>query len=900
MTEVDPNAGEAAVQRAFARKIRLSAWALFFERLWPRLWLLIALAALFACVSFLGLWADLTPLAHQAIVLLFALAAAAAVIYAARATWPTRDEAIRRIERHSGVPHRPASSYEDSLTAQSANAETLRLWQAHRERLKRLIERLRVGRPSPRADRRDPLALRVLAMLVLLPAALLATDSWSERLRAAFHFGRAEAGLGQRLDAWVSPPPYTAVPPILLKDGGDQAARNTETPANLFEVPEGSLLTLRGTGFSATGLWLEVLGDGATAAEKMTPEVPKQSAAAPSLIEVRYTLAKSARIRAMSQAGELQHWTFSIIPDQLPKITLDTKRLDATPRGSMRLTYTAEDDYGVASAEAKVRHIGQRQVPDRNAWAKAPLEGPRLPLEPPPLLPLKIPRPGAKTLESSTLLDLGAHPWAGQRVELWLEATDVGGRTGRSAPVEIVLPVRQFKKPLARALIEMRRLLSEDSRNRAWVTRALTTLTMEPEGFIPSIGVYLGMRSTNSRLERSGSRAAISESIGELWTLALAVEDGKLSEAEQALKDAQDRLADALQRDAADEEIDRLLAELKQKLTDYLEAMRQQADNAGDDRNAGQQQENQQLGNQDLEEMMQNLERSAKQGSREEAEQMLSQLRELMDRLQSETKESREANQRAKEMMNKLNRLDQLADRQRQLMDDTFNAERNQQGDEQGAMEGGSQPGEQSENAERGSNDGARQQDNDGLSPNQGGGQMGQGQQGQGKQGKRGRNAGDRGMGEDDLRERQAELKRKLNDLKKELENMGAGEPEKLGKAEDAMGDAKSAIENRDFMGAAEKQGEALEQMRQAGKQMAEQMQKNAQQRMGRNGDTPRDPLGRPQRAQGPDLGTSVKVPDAIDAQRAREILEELRKRSGESLRPPVELDYIDRLLQRF
>jgi len=43
-----------------------------------------------------------------------------------------------------------------------------------------------------------------------------------------------------------------------------------------------------------------------------------------------------------------------------------------------------------------------------------------------------------------------------------------------------------------------------------------------------------------------------------------------------------------------------------------------------------------------------------------------------------------------------------------------------------------------------------------------------------------------------------------------------------------------------------------------------------------------------------------VKVPDAIDAQRAREILDELRKRSGEALRPPSELDYIDRLLKRF
>ena len=107
---------------------------------------------------------------------------------------------------------------------------------------------------------------------------------------------------------------------------------------------------------------------------------------------------------------------------------------------------------------------------------------------------------------------------------------------------------------------------------------------------------------------------------------------------------------------------------------------------------------------------------------------------------------------------------------------------------------------------------------------------------------------------------------------------MGAGDPEKLGKADEAMGEAEKSLEEGDNEAAAEEQGEALEQMRQSAKQMAEQMQKNAQQKMGRGGDTPRDPLGRPQKSEGPDLGTSVKVPNAIDAQRAREILEVLRE----------------------
>jgi hypothetical protein len=81
---------------------------------------------------------------------------------------------------------------------------------------------------------------------------------------------------------------------------------------------------------------------------------------------------------------------------------------------------------------------------------------------------------------------------------------------------------------------------------------------------------------------------------------------------------------------------------------------------------------------------------------------------------------------------------------------------------------------------------------------------------------------------------------------------------------------------------------------------MAQEMLKNMPQRYGQSGDAPRDPLGRPQKSEGPDLGTSVKVPDEIDMQRAREILEELRRRSGEATRPTEELDYLERLLRRF
>jgi hypothetical protein len=75
------------------------------------------------------------------------------------------------------------------------------------------------------------------------------------------------------------------------------------------------------------------------------------------------------------------------------------------------------------------------------------------------------------------------------------------------------------------------------------------------------------------------------------------------------------------------------------------------------------------------------------------------------------------------------------------------------------------------------------------------------------------------------------------------------------------------------------------------------------QQGPGPNGDPSQlDPLNRApqQTTDGSDPGLLTKVPDQIDAQRAREILEELRRRLGEQQRPALELDYLERLLKRF
>ena len=117
------------------------------------------------------------------------------------------------------------------------------------------------------------------------------------------------------------------------------------------------------------------------------------------------------------------------------------------------------------------------------------------------------------------------------------------------------------------------------------------------------------------------------------------------------------------------------------------------------------------------------------------------------------------------------------------------------------------------------------------------------------------------------------------------------------------MGEAGKSLGQADGSQALDQQSNALDALRRGGQDMMKQMQ----QAMGQEGQTgpggrqqsgSRDPLGRETRNGGPDDGTQTKVPGEIDIQRAREILDAIRKRLGNSLSPQMEKDYLERLLK--
>ena len=164
---------------------------------------------------------------------------------------------------------------------------------------------------------------------------------------------------------------------------------------------------------------------------------------------------------------------------------------------------------------------------------------------------------------------------------------------------------------------------------------------------------------------------------------------------------------------------------------------------------------------------------------------------------------------------------------------------------------------------------------------------------------RQGEGAGDpKDGGAQGLAGQQGKLRSDLDRLLKGLGGRKLPGSDKLGDAGRAMGDAQNSLGQQDFNGAEGAQKNALEALKEGAGQLAQELMKqsgqgNSQDQQGQ------DPLGRAEGANG-SVGGTVKLPDASTLERARAILQELRRRAAQPGRSKQELDYIDRLLKEF
>ncbi|MDW8399375.1 MAG: DUF4175 family protein, partial [Acetobacteraceae bacterium] len=140
-------------------RLALARLALWWEAIWPALWPPLGLAGMFLAAALLGLPQLLPGAAHAALLAAVALLLALALWRGfRRLPRPGRAEAARRLERDSGLRHRPISAIEDRPA--TADPVALALWRAHQARAAAQLTQLRLAPPSPGLPRGDRRALR--------------------------------------------------------------------------------------------------------------------------------------------------------------------------------------------------------------------------------------------------------------------------------------------------------------------------------------------------------------------------------------------------------------------------------------------------------------------------------------------------------------------------------------------------------------------------------------------------------------------------------------------------------------------------------------------------------------------------------------------------------------------
>ena len=179
---------DAVSRLQLAQALQRAEYAIAWERSWPHLARLLTVVGLFLVVSWAGLWLAL-PFVARAIGLgLFVLSALGALFPLVRFRWPSREEGLSRLDRGSGIRHRPATALTDTLATQDPVA--LALWQAQRERTLASIKRIRAGLPSPRLAIHDPWALRALVAVMMVATYVAAGDERSDAYRGGVRLER--------------------------------------------------------------------------------------------------------------------------------------------------------------------------------------------------------------------------------------------------------------------------------------------------------------------------------------------------------------------------------------------------------------------------------------------------------------------------------------------------------------------------------------------------------------------------------------------------------------------------------------------------------------------------------------------------------------------------------------
>jgi uncharacterized protein (TIGR02302 family) len=625
----DPSEFRTGSQADPSRAVALSRAALGWERVWPALWPASGIAGLFAAAALFDLFAPL-PWTLHALILGGAITGIGLCLYFGLrdVTLPGWIDGARRLERTSGLAHRPISEGGDTMAVGAGDPLAEELWTLHLKQLLAGVKNLRVGWPHPGLARRDRRALRFIVLVLLVAGVAVAGRDSARRLWAGFNDDSAAARA--TLDAWIDPPAYTGLPPVYLS-GSDR-----------FAVPAGSTLNLRVHGAGhAPGLSSSAALDDGFAGDH------GEYAATTHIMA-------DSHIRVRSSGRAIGDWDFTAIPDHPPKIIFAAPP-GKTERQVLKLTFRAFDDYGVVSVRAVITPHGRR--------------GKAL------VVDLPLAAASAKSVSQTSFQDLTAHPYAGLNVDIVLQAVDGAGQVASTTAATYRLPARVFTNPLARALIEQRQNLATatSAPDRSRVVRMLDALTLAPQVFYANqSGVYTAIRAARWGLADATHTDEVEHVQDLLWQTAIGLERGGLMSAAEELRRLQAMIAQALAQGAPQEVIDALLQRYQDAMQRYMQAL---ADNPQAAEQGPPPPDAKVLSQNDLQTLLKAIQQLAQSGARGQAQQMLALLQNLLENLRlsgSGGGTGGADNPQNKALSDAIKNLGDLMGKQRGLLDKTF------------------------------------------------------------------------------------------------------------------------------------------------------------------------------------------------------------------------------------
>lgn len=810
---------------------------------------------------------------------------------------PGPDAAERRLERDSGLLHRPLATLRDRPA--SAGPQQLALWRLHQARAVAQLGRLRVRAPRPDLARHDPLALRAAAFLLLAAGLVVAGPRAGAQL-AGFLLPNLSSLADAppiAVQAWIQPPAYTGQAPVFLPAGGAAP----ETP---ISVPFGSRLTVSITGATAKP---SLLLAGRKVGIARLAEGSYQAAS---------VLNQGGRLRLGWRFSTIAGWTVALLPNEPPVASWPAPPGRAGTALSIKLPWHVQQRWGVARLTAVLQPRGRADLPARE---------------------IALPLPGTpRSASGNATPDLSADPYAGVAMTARLDAEDVSGQHGRSVHAELVLPARPFHHPLARAIADLRRRLALHPDTRGDLAGELDALagaamTQKLAG-LPAAGVALNLSAASTLLAApAASTGQVAEVQGRLWILALAL-DGALPDASaRALADAQADLRHGIEDHArgklSDKELSKKLDALRQALDKHLaelakKAMQQGALQKFDPTY-------QHLSAPGVDRAIRRLEQALREGKTAEARDRMAELERMMDQLKDahimSPEEAREQQKQARTGRQQQGAVQDMVQRETGLLDHGETRDRSAAPPgappPAGAPPGPAQLQDQLQSllggAQNPTQDSPPSPETAVPPPPDAAPQSSPGPSGKapGVKPQPSRQA--------DARTQHA-LHRALDALKQGLTQSGRKKPGSLDDASQAMQDAADALKQGDDAQSRDAIGRAIAALQQGGQEMqrgggnqsgSTSMQLSMTPGGGGGGgqddgsDEPgdgghggkRDPFGRQVDGNGttaddPDL----RVPDKMEQGRSRAIQQELRRRGADRARSKDELDYIGRLLKPF